>query len=138
MSRFDRLRMHWILKDKRPVAEPDLMKWATWFEHSSEERVVKRDADEETGWLVSTVFLGLDHNFSGVGPPILFESMVFKKRKENGQLTGEDTICERYSTWEEAEAGHNRICTMLATELELTREIEPLPIKGVKPKVKAD
>jgi hypothetical protein len=133
MSR-DRWRLHWILKDKVPVPEPDLMTWARWMEDSVDERVVKRDADEESGWLVSTVFLGLDHNFSSVGPPILFESMVFKKRKDDGKLTGEESICERYSTWAEAEAGHNRICSMLATELELTRDIKPV---SLKPKVKA-
>src|SRR5215471_17514474 len=29
------------------------------------------------GGRVSTVFLGLDHNYSGVGPPIVFETMIF-------------------------------------------------------------
>lgn len=46
---------------------------------------------------VSTVFLGLDHNW-GDGPPLLFETMVF-----GGPLDQEQ---ERWSTWDEAEAGH--------------------------------
>lgn len=48
---------------------------------------------------VSTVFLGLDHGY-GEGPPILFETLVF-----GGPL---DQSGDRYCTWEEAEAGHER------------------------------
>ena len=48
---------------------------------------------------VSTVFLGLDHR-RGDGPPILFETMIF-----GGP---EDGFQERYTTWAEAEAGHER------------------------------
>lgn len=49
---------------------------------------------------VSTVFLGLDHNRSSVGPPILFETMTF-----NGTESGD---CERCATWDEAMAIHER------------------------------
>lgn len=47
---------------------------------------------------VSTVFLGLDHQFEKGGRPLIFETMVF-----GGSL---DDECERYSTWAEAETGH--------------------------------
>lgn len=46
---------------------------------------------------MSTVFLGLDHNFSG-GEPILFETMIF-----GGPLDGEQ---RRYHTYDQAERGH--------------------------------
>lgn len=52
------------------------------------------------GCRVSTVFLALDHRFSGDGPPIVFETMVF-----GGPFDQEQ---ERYCTWVEAEAGHAR------------------------------
>lgn len=58
---------------------------------------------------VSTVFLGLDHNFGGDGPPILFETMVF-----GGPLTDE---MERYVTWDEAAAGHKAMCERVRTAL---------------------
>lgn len=48
---------------------------------------------------VSTVWLGLDHNFAG-GPPLIFESMVFHK------WTRDELDCRRYSTKAEAFAGH--------------------------------
>lgn len=47
---------------------------------------------------VSTVFLGVDHNFSGEGAPVLYETMVF-----GGSL---DMESERYRTRDEAVAGH--------------------------------
>lgn len=47
---------------------------------------------------ISTVFLGIDHNFSDEGPPIVFETMVF-----GGFL---DQEMRRASTWEEAQFNH--------------------------------
>jgi hypothetical protein len=57
---------------------------------------------------VSTVFLGIDHNFGG-GPPLLFETMVF----HTGIDEAEDAPVQRYSTWEQAEAGHNEIVAFM-------------------------
>ena len=47
--------------------------------------------------MVSTVFLGIDHQHDD-GPPHLFETLVF-----GGPM---DDAMERYSTWADAEAGH--------------------------------
>lgn len=70
-------------------------------------RCVNIVAQEHVGkvW-VSTVFLGLDHSF-GQGDPILFETMVFRD--------GHGEECERYCTWQEAEAGHRRVCEGLTS-----------------------
>ena len=43
--------------------------------------------------------MGLDHAFMG-GPPLLFETMIFGGEHDQFQ--------ERYSTWEEAMAGHKK------------------------------
>lgn len=50
----------------------DVVTWARGQEHH------RHIAESTVGdaW-VSTVFLGIDHNFSGIGPPILWETMVF-------------------------------------------------------------
>lgn len=69
---------------------------------------------------VSTVFLGLDHSFSfGKDlPPVLFETMVF-----HADTGGRDYDCERYHTWEEAEAGHAAVVEkVLAGEFVVTEE----------------
>lgn len=54
--------------------------------------------------LVSTVFLGLNHRWGG-GPPLIFETMIFGGEHDEYQ--------ERYSTWQEAEAGHKRAVDMV-------------------------
>lgn len=71
--------------------------WAVLFE--STDRVVKQDVIK--GVRVSTIFLGLDHSFSPAGPLHIFETMVF-----GGEF---DRECWRYSTWEEAETGHEEV-----------------------------
>ena len=86
----------------------NLMTWARWMEA---QRGLKGKrggcglhvADETVGNArVSTIFLGLNHAF-GPGPGLWFETMVFIR-----DYAG-DAEMERYSTWEEAEAGHARM-----------------------------
>jgi hypothetical protein len=84
-----------ILVGHEAAPEPNLMRWAAWFETA--DRHVRDSFQGDVR--VSTVFLGLDHNFGG-GPPHLFETMAFIGHEVVG--------CERYSTWAEAEEGHAR------------------------------
>jgi hypothetical protein len=99
---------YWVLEGQTPVPEPDLLRWGRWFE--SGERTVARTWVR--GGCVSTVFLGLNHNFFGSGPPLLFESMLFV----DGDAGGEDL--ERYSTWSQAEAGHLAMVAKYGGEIE--------------------
>jgi len=89
-----------ILVDKKVIEEPDLYVWGRWMEQRDARRVARTEL--ENGVVISTVFLGLDHNF-GEGPPLLFETMVFLSNS-NG---GEDYM-ERYETYAQAEAGHEK------------------------------
>ena len=85
---------HWILDGKTPVAVDDTRTWAEQFEKIEQRRVQKtKFGDVE----ISTVFLGLDHSF-GMGPPLLFETMIFGGKHDQFQ--------DRYSTWDAAEKGH--------------------------------
>ena len=100
----------YVLVGQTPVEEPDLLAWAKWY-GELDHRVVSQT---EIGTkLVSTVFLGIDHQFRFDGPPILFETMVFGPKEEK-ELLGrmrpvrEEEYCERCSTWLEAEAMHQR------------------------------
>ena len=56
------------------------------------------------GAWVSTVWLGLDHNMSDVGPPLIFETMLFATCGEWSDLDQ-----DRYSTEAEAIEGHWRM-----------------------------
>lgn len=60
--------------------------------------------DEIGSKTVSTVFLALDHGWSG--DPVLFETAIFSDDEET-------EIASRYSTWDEAKAGHDAICASL-------------------------
>jgi hypothetical protein len=82
-------------RDGKPM---DMMAWARTFEDNAYRTVEQTDLPN--GVLVSTVWLGLDHQF-GDGPPLIFETMVFGDRE-----SGRDLAQERYSTLDEARAGH--------------------------------
>jgi hypothetical protein len=84
---------------KTPIIEPDVIKWARWFEKSN-----RRVAFDQIGSTeISTVFLGIDHRFHSGGPPILWETMIFHSNFEELQH-----YQERYTSWEDAVKGHHR------------------------------
>ena len=87
---------HYYLNEDKTYRPASLHEWATQFEHM--ERHV--GDDQVNGKHVSTVWLGLDHNYYG-GLPLVFETMVFNE-------DGSDIYCERYTTWQEAEEGHQK------------------------------
>jgi hypothetical protein len=66
--------------------------------------LVARHEDENV--LISTVWLGLDHNWGG-GPPLIFETMIFVLT-ENIDAKYHD-MQWRWSTEEEAKEGHEII-----------------------------
>lgn len=76
------------------------------------------DRAEIGSYVVSTVWLGLDHGFSVGGPPIIFETMVFASPDlETGMLN--ELEMRRYATEEEARRGHEELVTLIrATVLE--------------------
>lgn len=86
----------YILDGKTPVLEPDLHKWGEWYETAN--RVVRQAILGDVR--LSTVFLGLDYQWMD-GPPLLFETMIFGGPR--------DQETHRYSTWDEAEAGHKKL-----------------------------
>ena len=103
MARLNRSRrpMYWILDaEHNLVPTDDVLVWGTFFEDMGKRRVAQDiiEQPESDPVRVSTVFLGLDHNWLDNGPPILFESMVF-----GGPLDGE---MYRYPTWDSAAEGH--------------------------------
>ena len=88
---------HYILRGREVIEESNLMSWANWF-GSAIRTVGKTSITLDIH--VSTVFLGLDHQFED-GPPLVFETMIFGGDR--------DQECWRYSTYEQAEKGHAAI-----------------------------
>ena len=100
--------VNYKLDGKKIVPCESILEWAMAFE-SKDQHV----ADERVwGLRVSTVFLGIDHNFRFNGSePVLFETMVFVGR------TGHDIEMRRYCTWDEAEAGHKEVVVNIKRHL---------------------
>ena len=109
-----RTGVHFILKDGVPVDEPDVLKWAAWFE-KADRRVAFTPL---LGYEVSTVFLGLNHSW-GDGPPLLFETMVFKSEVDSDgrRDTADEFDMDRYATLEEAMQGHDRIVAQVRARI---------------------
>lgn len=83
---------------------------------------------------ISTVWLGLDHNFMGDGPPLIFETMIFV-----GDSLSE-LYCIRYESRERALIGHRRAKRWLRQDVHALIQEEreanrPLIHKGGKPKL---
>ena len=76
-------------------------KYAEGFK-AGEEREVRIGAGAVGPYWVSTVPLLIDHNFSGDGTPVLWETMIF-----GGEVTDEE-YQERYTSVEAARDGHER------------------------------
>lgn len=85
---------YYILEDKKvvPCFREEHSNW------QGDRRVAETSVGE--AW-ISTVFLGIDHQFDRDGPPMLFETMVFGGAHDQEQL--------RCSTWEEAEIQHQEM-----------------------------
>jgi hypothetical protein len=118
--------LQYILKDRNTLVPAETLEWAFWMEVERRKPVGEslwRVGHNELvdGYLVSTVFLGLDHRFGFNGPPIVFETMAFMPmkrlhkdwivmgralRRKGQRSQGHEILQWRYSTWAEAEAGH--------------------------------
>lgn len=82
---------HYYILDGHTAKPASLHEWAHWLE-SAQRHICIVEVGNST---ISTVFLGLDHQY-GDGPPLLFETLVF-----GGDLDGHMLRC---STWDEAVA----------------------------------
>lgn len=103
-------------EDRNPVECHDILVWGRWLETAD-----RKVAHSTVGDIrISTVFLGLDHNFYNDGPPMLFDTMVF-----GGKL---DKEMGRYSTWNEAERGHKKMVAKV-----IVSETNPGEIPAIRP-----
>lgn len=97
------------MRTASPVLMTDILEWARWFERAENRRVAETNLPN--GIMVSTVFLGLDHNFYG-GPPVLWETMIFGGPHDQYQ--------ERYTSREAALEGHEEAVRLAQQESETT------------------
>ncbi len=94
--------MYYKLNDDKTISPCSLEEWSKQFEELALLDKKHVGNDVINGHYVSTVWLGMCHNYWGDGP-LVFETMVFSSKE-----SGIDEYCERYSTWSEAEEGHKK------------------------------
>jgi hypothetical protein len=106
----------------------DLMTWARHVEDRQYSVVAQHWV---RGWMVSTVWLGLDHGFGMTPVPLIFETMIFAPKdatvgREDWETGGDasgtapvdlDQYQERYPTEEAAQAGHDRALAAMVEQL---------------------
>ena len=63
------------------------------------------------GWLISTVWLGMNHSWTPGAMPLIFETMVFPPESSY------EEYCVRYATEEAALAGHQEALIWLLDKL---------------------
>jgi hypothetical protein len=100
----------WYLRDGSPIfpegTESLSKEWHEGMKKMEEKlqdpayKVVKQQTLWWGGW-VSTVWIGLDMSYIPHEKPIIFETMVFRNKRDFDEMD-----MERYSTEEEAWAGH--------------------------------
>jgi hypothetical protein len=83
------------LVDKIPVPIPNRSDFPPVRERHVKSEVIKE-------FVISTVFICIDHQFHEDGPPLLFETMIFPL----GDFTS--IFCQRCSTWDQALEMHER------------------------------
>jgi hypothetical protein len=89
--------------DRRGNEIPMLV-WARLFDGGDRRVAFSKVEDAE----VSTVWLGLNHQWQPGGAPLIFETMIFGGKH--------DGYCRRYSTQDAAEIGHALILSRLLQE----------------------
>jgi len=106
----------------------DLMTWARHVEDRQYSVVAQHWV---RGWMVSTVWLGLDHGYGMTPVPLIFETMIFAPKdatvgREDWETGGDasgtapvdlDQYQERYPTEEAAQAGHDRALAAMVEQL---------------------
>lgn len=99
----------------RPI---DLFTWGGLIEDRNYQRVAETTIGR---YWISTVWLGLDHNFWHPGnPPLIFETMIFDEDRVIVDMFGfayhdvVDELTTRYLTEADALLGHDRIVGLIA------------------------
>ena len=124
-----KLIKYYVLDKDCIPQEATLEEWAEFFE--KDDRFIARY--ERDGYLVSTVFLGLDHNWSGKGPPVLFETMVFSDDRANLVCDlGSEMDSERSCTKDDALIVHERKVKELDRKLDYSRDVALAICSGTK------
>jgi hypothetical protein len=117
MSDLDHLNRGLFDRAGEPI---DFERWSLLFQDKRYQQIA---SDTLHGYLVSTVWLGIDHGWGFTREPVIFETMVFNVR----DAPYPDVEQRRYCTEEQARAGHAEVVNEveLIARAELDPQLEP-------------
>lgn len=102
---------YWKLEGKTPVPT-DWDGYVDTFRVKEGKRITHIGDETINGVRISTVFLPINHQLDPQASPLLFETMIFDS---DGNVIYD--YQERYSTWDEAEAGHKKAVELVKERL---------------------
>lgn len=98
--------------DGNPLSSTE--EWAALFERKHKDGYGRIGTTHYGDVWVSTVWLGLNHNWNPDGPILIFETMVFGAEEGSEWCDYE----MRYATKEQAKAAHAEICSMVFKDVQ--------------------
>ena len=102
---------HYVLVDREPIPESDIVRWSAWFEKADDERQVALTTLAD-GSVLSTVFMSIERRLPhAVRPkqPLLFETL---RSDSSGVVSA-----AWFETWELALAFHESLVAVVAAEV---------------------
>ena len=119
------MKQLYVLRDGKAVAIDDPIEWADWFESSIAERQLLLTRLSDRGvehTQISTAFIAINHNWTGEGPPLLWETAIFYSVPEPENSV---RIEGRYATRLEAVAGHHLVVAQLVERIAMSQGQRP-------------
>jgi hypothetical protein len=119
----------WYDKEGHPISIPE------WGVLHRDEDYVRVGLTEVGPYVVSTVWIGLDHSW-GQGPPVIFETMVFTKSAWHDDRSDPDheqlleIDAKRYCTLQEAQEGHSETVLLIEATLDQEPPVGPSEAKN--------
>lgn len=89
----------YFLNEDHTYKPCSFQEWGQQVQRLTEQNKKHVAYDVINGYRVSTIWLGIDHDWLNDGPPLLFETMIFLPNDQ-------EEYCDRYTTWEQAVEGH--------------------------------
>ncbi len=95
--------------DGTPIQQWEAILKGEYFDRSVAKDVIN-------GWLISTVWLMINHAYFKEQPAIMFETMIFKDDADAPNNEELVDFQERYCSYPEAQEGHERACELVRKE----------------------
>jgi hypothetical protein len=129
----DVARDFWTSAEESDCYDPKGRRISTkqWAEMMRDPAIKRVCGDMVDGLAVSTVWLGMNHAF-GSGRPLIFETMIFD-HTDGSKRPWADLWMTRYSTMDEAIAGHRYVVAALKQRL-LAKDTDERLLPGIGPR----